>query len=137
MRPVVDSDVPAVRTAPHPPQCVRNNSVIKRLHMLPAPSLAACAVLLLIGSCTPHSRAAKNAAPSPTLVVTGATVVDLVSGAAVPSSIVVEAGRITLVGPPDQILAPPQAERIDVPGTFVIPDCGTCAPTRRTRTRGR
>ncbi len=98
--------------------CAGNRLVI-RLHVL---ALRACGLLIAIGGCTPaYSPPAASPAHSLALIITGASVVDLTTGAAAPATIMVENGRITRVAPPGDIAAPTAAIRVDATGAYVIP----------------
>jgi hypothetical protein len=64
-----------------------------------------------------------RAAPfSPVLAITGVTVIDVRDGSRTPNTtMVVNSGRITALGPDAQITVPSTAQRIDYQGKYVIP----------------
>jgi hypothetical protein len=69
---------------------------------------------LLLGACA-HAQ-------PPTLVIRGATVVDIVDGSFRPEHTVLIAGnRMTAVGPADQVRVPDDADLVDAAGGFLIP----------------
>src|SRR4051794_7101177 len=79
-------------------------------------ALLAAVAIVAVG----RGQAPQPAAPG--LVVQGGTVVDVVTGALQPNSVVVVQGeRIAAVGAAGQVPVPPGATVIDASGKFVLP----------------
>lgn len=87
---------------------------------LPARQLA-LSVFTILGMLAPvlgHAQAAPKAPPRPVLVTAG----QVWTGEGAPHAgwgVLVAQGRVQAVGPVDKLTAPPDAERIDLPGKTV------------------
>ena len=81
-----------------------------------------CSLLVAVVACTPvRSQSRQQLAQSAPLVITGAAFVVLSNGGVVPATLVVENGRITRVGPPNDTAGPTAANRVEANGAYVIP----------------